>query len=67
VNAAESLTIGTQYAVRMQDCCVEGEFTATVTEKVYDEKEPDFLAEVAFDNGVRLFEDMAVTFTEVQS
>lgn len=61
---SEHLNVGTRYDVAMEDCCVAGRFTAILTVKRYDDKEPDFLAELVFDNGVHLTDDNAVKFTE---
>lgn len=53
---------GRRYRVQMQDCCVEGEFTAVLAELVGDDFGPD---EMKFDNGVVLTQIGGVAFEEV--
>ncbi len=56
--------LGHRYHVEIGDCCVEGEFTATVTEIEHDIDEFAWDTVVKFDNGVTLTRIGKVTFEE---
>ena len=53
----ESAEEGQRYKVVFYDCCVQGEFTATLTRKNYVPAPPDpepFLESLTFGNGVTI-------------
>lgn len=61
--------VGRRYSVSWDDCCVGGDFTATLVATRIDpryaiEPEEDVI-ELQFDNGVTLTEWLGVTFGEV--
>lgn len=56
--------VGRQYTVVIRDCCVEGEFTSTVSKIETDPEEADFVDAVSFANGVRLTNMMGVSMCE---
>lgn len=55
------LTVGRRYKVRLDDCCVRGEFTAVLTEITGDD---DWTDKLIFDNGVVLEEANGVAFED---
>lgn len=55
---------GKTYKVVLEDCCINGEFTAKVTSILRD---GDYIERIAFSNGVILTEAHAVYFEEVET
>lgn len=51
--------VGGRYRCQFDDCCIAGEFEASVTSLDADD---EFLYAVEFDNGVRLTETLALRF-----
>ena len=51
---AKKLAIGRKYLVELEDCCIAGEFEATLVDLVYYEWPEDLLRFIDFGNGVRL-------------
>lgn len=68
---SDDLTIGTQYDVTLDDCCIQGTFRSTLTQRVlrrdvdgYDDDDDD-VHSLTFDNGVTLTMFDQVKFEEV--